>query len=66
MYKELCLGIMHYMNILLTFKNLQNQKEMRHKDIIPIRLYGATFVCFILCIKFKDSKNGKSDKGAFR
>lgn len=66
MYKELCLGIMGYMDILLTFKSLQNIKEMRHKDVIPIRLYGATFVCFILCISFKGSKNGKLGRGAFR
>lgn len=42
MYKESCLGIIGYMDILLTFKSLQNIKELRHKDVIPIRLYGAT------------------------
>ena len=58
MYKELCLGIMGYMDILLTFKSLQIIKEMRHKDVTLIRPYGTTFVHFILCLRFS-RKNGE-------
>ena len=36
MYKELCPGIMGYMNILLAFKSLQNIKEIRHKCVTPL------------------------------
>lgn len=30
MYKELCPGIMGYMDILLAFESLQNIKEIKH------------------------------------
>lgn len=62
MCKELYLGIMGYIDILLTFKSLQIVKEMRHKDVTMIRLYGATFASFILSLRFKDSKSEKKEK----
>ena len=35
MYKELCLGIMDFMDILLAFKSFQNIKEIRHECVSP-------------------------------
>lgn len=60
MHKELSLELMGYMDMILTFKSLQNIKEIRHRDVTSMQAPQGNLI--ILHTVYKVQREQKSGK----